>query len=129
MLISSLTSIRALQQVASAFKSCVSTTLCGMHGYLDLMAAALTPRCPLPGLVPLQVLIQECFFTSAQARAIVKSFSYGEDKIDAAVKVGARELPRRILYSYCSSHSLSCLARRDAQLASAANRSPKCGQM
>eukprot|EP00775_Hariotina_reticulata_P004522 gene4522-4774_t len=35
----------------------------------------------------LQVLIQDCFFTSTQARAIVKAFSYGEDKIDAAVKV------------------------------------------
>lgn len=35
----------------------------------------------------LQVLAQECYFTSKQAGQMVAAFSYGEDKVDAAVKV------------------------------------------
>jgi len=35
----------------------------------------------------LQVLLQDCYFTSAQAGQIVAAFSYGEDKVEAAVKV------------------------------------------
>lgn len=38
---------------------------------------------------PLQVLYKDCYFTSAQAAELVAAFSYGEDKVDAAVKVRA----------------------------------------
>lgn len=41
----------------------------------------------------LQVLIHDCYFTSAQAGDIVGAFSYGEDKVDAAVKVSKRDTP------------------------------------
>jgi hypothetical protein len=34
-----------------------------------------------------QVLLQDCYFTSAQAGQMVAAFSYGEDKVQAAVKV------------------------------------------
>lgn len=40
-----------------------------------------------------QVLIQDCYFTSAQAGQIVAAFSYGEDKVEAAVKVRDGRLP------------------------------------
>jgi hypothetical protein len=34
-----------------------------------------------------QVLLQDCYFSSAQAGQVVASFAYGEDKVEAAVKV------------------------------------------
>lgn len=37
----------------------------------------------------MQVLIRDCYFTSAQAGQIVAAFSYGEDKVESAVKVGS----------------------------------------
>jgi hypothetical protein len=37
-----------------------------------------------------QVLIQDCYFTSAQAGQIVAAFSYGSDMVEAAVKVRCR---------------------------------------
>lgn len=37
--------------------------------------------------IGLQVLLQDCYFTSAQAGQIVAALSYGEDKVEAAVKV------------------------------------------
>jgi hypothetical protein len=35
----------------------------------------------------LTVLLEDCYFTSAQAKHVVEAFNYGEDKVDAAVKV------------------------------------------
>lgn len=35
-----------------------------------------------------QVLIQDCYFTSAQAGQVVAAFNYGSDMVEAAVKVG-----------------------------------------
>lgn len=46
------------------------------------------PQCsPVWCLLPVQVLLQDCYFTSSQAGQIVAAFSYGEDKVEAAVKV------------------------------------------
>lgn len=48
-------------------------------------------------LCALQVLLQDCYFTSAQAGQIVAALSYGADKVEAAVKVRLllRDLTRR----------------------------------
>jgi hypothetical protein len=42
-----------------------------------------------------QVLSKDCYFTSSQAAELVAAFSYGEDKVDAAVKVGLGASPHQ----------------------------------
>jgi hypothetical protein len=54
--------------------SLIDSTTCGS------VLARVPPCC--------QVLVKDCYFTSSQAAELVASFSYGEDKVDAAVKVG-----------------------------------------